>query len=309
MINIDKPQGMTSFDVVRRIRRAAGGRKVGHAGTLDPNATGVLPIAIGEATRLVDELVDSGKRYLAEVIFGSTTDTYDLEGTVTSASDASGVDEAAVRAALAPYQGQVMQRPPAYSAVKRDGVAAYRAARRGEPLELEERPVTVYGIEVVEFDRSNAAAPRVILDIRCGKGFYVRSLAHDVGQALGCGAHLGALRRTQVGLFVIEDATPLDTAVRLLEAGAYETLVHAPDMVLTDWPAIILGRDAATRIRQGMDVLALPREGYQRPAEDASGGSARGYDGAGELLALLQPGTVPGTWHPYRVFPPETRSQ
>ncbi|MEX2032924.1 MAG: pseudouridine synthase, partial [Dehalococcoidia bacterium] len=124
-INIDKPQGITSFDVVRRIRRAANTRKVGHAGTLDPNATGVLPIALGEATRLIEELVDARKRYTAEVIFGAATDTYDIDGQVTEEHDASGLTEAALRAALAPYDGEVMQRPPAYSAVKREGVTAY----------------------------------------------------------------------------------------------------------------------------------------------------------------------------------------
>ncbi|MEX1022218.1 MAG: pseudouridine synthase, partial [Dehalococcoidia bacterium] len=123
-INVDKPQGMTSFDVVRRIRRAAQTRKVGHAGTLDPNATGVLPIALGEATRLIEELVDARKRYEAEIVFGAATDTYDIDGAVTEEHDASAVDEAALRAALAPYAGEVMQRPPAYSAVKREGVTA-----------------------------------------------------------------------------------------------------------------------------------------------------------------------------------------
>jgi len=302
-INVDKPQGMTSFDVVRRIRRAAQTRKVGHAGTLDPNATGVLPIALGEATRLIEELVDARKRYTAEVILGTATDTYDIDGDVTEEHDATGIDEAMFRAALAPYSGEIMQRPPAYSAVKRDGVTAYRAARQGKPLDLDERPVTVYEVTVLEFNRSNPSRPRAMVDIRCGKGFYVRSLAHDVGQALGVGAHLGALRRTQVGMFVADDATPLDTAVRLLEAGESEQLIHAPDLVLGEWPALILGSDEVSRVRRGMDIVALPRRGYVRGEH---GPRARAYGPQGELVALLEAGKTVGSWHPFRVFPAET---
>lgn len=306
MVNIDKPKGMTSFDVVRRIRRAAGIRKVGHAGTLDPNATGVLPVAVGEATRLVDELMDTRKRYLADVVFGVATDSYDIDGEVTEEHDASHLTAAAVTAALAPYRGEIMQRPPAFSAVKRAGVPAYTAARRGEPLDLEERPVTIYGVEVVEWDTSNPARPRAVLDVRCGKGFYVRSLAHDAGQTLGVGAHLSDLRRTQVGPFLAEDATPLDAAVALLQAGEIERLVHAPDVVLAGWPAIILGSPDVARIRQGMDIAVLPREGFLRGSQ---GPQARCYGPDGELLALLEPGSAPGTWHPFRVFPPEPQSQ
>lgn len=304
-INVDKPQDMTSFDVVRRIRRAAGTRKVGHAGTLDPNATGVLPVALGDATRLIDELVGARKRYRAEVIFGTATDTYDGEGEVTARHDASAVDEVALREALAPFHEEIMQRPPAYSAVKRAGEPAYKAARRGEALELEPRPVTVHAVEVLEFDRSRAEAPRAILDVQCGKGFYVRSLAHDVGQALGVGAHLGALRRTRVGPFLVEDATPLDDAVRLLEAGEPDRLVHALDLVLADWPAVLLGDIEIARVRQGIDISILPMSTSTGPFHASH---VRAYGPSGELVALLEPGRAPGTWHPFRVFAVETQS-
>lgn len=301
-INVDKPQGITSFDVVRRIRRAAGIRKVGHAGTLDPNATGVLPVAIGEATRLVDELVDASKRYEATVVFGQATDTYDVEGTVTETHDAALVTEEAVRAALLPFVGDIMQRPPAYSAVKREGVTAYKAARAGNPLELEERAVVVHSIEVLSFDASNPELPVLRLDVRCGKGFYVRSLAHDLGQVLGVGAHLGELRRTQVGPFVIADATPLDLAVRLLEEREYARLVHAPDLVLQRWPAILVDRNEAARLRQGMDIVVLPRRDYVRPEPGLEAGRARCYGPDGQLIALVESGRAVGTWHPFRVF-------
>ncbi len=305
-INIDKPQGMTSFDVVRRIRRAAATKRVGHAGTLDPNATGVLPVALGEATRLIDELVGTPKRYRAEVVLGRATDTYDGQGQPTAEHDASAVTRAAVEAALAPFHGQIMQAPPAFSAVKRDGVPAYRAARRGQPLELAPRPVMIYGIELLGFAHPAPGVARATLDVRCGRGFYVRSLAHELGLALGVGGYLAELRRTQVGPFQIEAATPLDRAVALLEAGRSERLVHAPDVVLTRWPALILGGPQVARVRRGMEVVALPRPGYVRPPEARR---ARCYGPAGELVALVEPGLAIGTWHPFRVFPPDTISR
>lgn len=309
-INVDKPQGITSFDVVRRVRRASGTKKVGHAGTLDPNATGVLPVALGEATRLVDELVGATKRYRAEVIFGVATDTYDLDGAVMATADASGLDEAALREALRPYRGEVMQRPPAYSAVKRAGVTAYRAARRGEPLDLEPRPVLVHDVTIVDFDRTTPERPRATLDVTCGKGFYVRALAHDVGQALGVGAHLGDLRRTQVGPFLADEAVPLETVERLLAAGEVETLIHAPDVVIADWPALIVDDQQAGRVRNGLDVIALPHRAFvQSPAhQSAEHRRVRCYDKYGQLIALLEHGQAVGSWHPFRVFPVETQS-
>ncbi|GMU41098.1 MAG: tRNA pseudouridine synthase B [Chloroflexota bacterium] len=292
--------------MVRRVRRAAGIRRVGHAGTLDPNATGVLPVALGEATRLVDELMDARKRYLAEVVFGVATDSYDVDGQVTEEHDASGVTREAVEAALAPFHGEIMQRPPAFSAVKRAGVTAYSAARRGEPLDLEERPVTIYGVEVVSWDASDPSRPRAVLDVRCGRGFYVRSLAHDAGQTLGVGAHLAELRRTQVGPFLADEATPLDEAVRLLEAGEAAGLVQPPDIVLGGWPAVTLEAREAARVRQGMDVLIVPGAA---PADPATASRMRCYGPDGDLIALLEPATGLGLWHPFRVFPPETQSQ
>ena len=198
-LNIDKPQGITSFDVVRQIRRAAHMKRVGHAGTLDPLATGVLPVAVGDATRLVDELVGARKRYRAEILLGRETDTYDTEGGIVEERDASGVTEADVRATLGAFVGAIMQAPPAYSAIKRGGEPAYKAARRGDPLTLEARPVIVYDLVVMALAHEGTVT-RLTLDIRCGQGFYVRSLAHDLGAALGTGGTIAALRRLQVAL-------------------------------------------------------------------------------------------------------------
>ncbi len=293
-LNLDKPAGITSFDAVRKVRQAAGVKRVGHAGTLDPAATGVLPIAVGEATRLVDELTGATKRYRGVVTLGVETDTADAEGVVTARHDPSAVTEEAITSVLREFRGQLMQTPPAYSAVKRAGVPAYKAARSGTPHELDPRPVTVHSLEVVEF-----RLPEIVIDVECGKGFYVRALAHDLGRALGVGAHLSALRRTAVGQFAVEHAVPLDEAVERLRAGDYERLLHAPDAVLTHWPALILGHASLLGTRQGRDYRPSPAALRRAAAE---GERARGYGPDGELLALFKATAVPGEWHPYRVF-------
>lgn len=293
-LNIDKPSGMTSFDVVRVVRRAAGIRRVGHTGTLDPLATGVLPVAVGEATKLVDELIGARKRYRGTVTLGVATDTYDADGEVVGTADASDVTEQQTEAQLSQFQGELMQTPPAFSAVKRDGVPAYRAARAGKPHQLEPRPVTVHSLAMVAVEGAS-----VTIEVECGKGFYMRALAHELGVALGVGGHLSALRRTAVGRFEERDAVPLDEVERLLEAGESSELVHAPDSVLTDWPALILERDSVAAARNGRDVR--PRPAMLRRAGE-SGERARAYGPNGRLVALLEASEIPGAWHPYRVF-------
>ncbi len=293
-LNIDKPPEMTSFDVVRVLRRAARIRRVGHAGTLDRPATGVLPVALGPSTRLIDSLVDARKRYRATVTLGVTTDTYDAAGEVQASCDASGVTCADVEDALEAFRGKLMQTPPAFSAVKLDGERAWRAARRGEQPKLEPRPVTVYQLTLTACE-----PPELEIEVECSKGFYMRSLAHELGEALGVGGRLGSLSRTAVGPFRLDDAVTLDDAVLQLEAGLGEELVHAPDAVLRDWPAVILGKRSIALVRQGRDVRPRPIDG-QPPAR--VGVKARGYGAHGRLVALLECGPIPGVWHPYRVF-------
>lgn len=297
-LNIDKPEGVSSFDVIRRIRRATGMRRVGHAGILDQPASGVLPVALGEATRLIEEVMDARKGYITTIVLGVETDTYDAAGAVLASAPAAAVaaiDRAQVEAALAPFTGEFLQQPPAYSAIKRGGVAAHEAARRGEPLDLEPRPVRTYALRLLGLADGLAE-----VEIECGRGFYVRSLAHDLGAALGVGAHVRRLRRTAVGRFRITDATPLDEAEQRLAAGDWEALVHAPDAVLTAWPALLLGRAAVAELRLGREVIPLPgtRSRVGRPNE-----RARGYGPDGTLVALVETGRAPGAWHPYRVFP------
>ncbi len=206
VLNIDKPTGRTSFWVVRRVRRLAGVRKVGHAGTLDPLATGVLLVLTGRATKFQDRLMASRKRYLAELLLGAVSDTLDRSGEVrVLQGGACPFDDARLEEALAAHTGEIEQVPPMYSALRVNGERLYRRARRGEEVARVPRRVRIDGIEVLGFEW-----PRLLLDVRCGKGTYIRSLADDLGRMLGCGALLQELRRTASGSFCVENALPLE---------------------------------------------------------------------------------------------------
>jgi tRNA pseudouridine55 synthase len=202
---VDKPLGMTSFGVVARVRRAAGRAKTGHAGTLDPLASGVLVLAVGKATRAISQLMDTDKRYRTEIDLSAFTTTDDREGERAEVSVASRPSEAQVRGALATFVGVIQQRPPAFSAMKVDGERAYRLARAGAPPDLPPRPVRIDRVELVRYEW-----PIVEIEIACGKGTYVRSIARDLGIALGTGGHCATLRRTAVGPFDDRSALPLD---------------------------------------------------------------------------------------------------
>ncbi len=299
-LNIDKPGGMTSFDVVRAVRRASRVKRVGHAGTLDPLATGVLPVAVGgDATRLVDALVDATKRYTAEVTLGIETTTDDSEGEAVASADASGITRDEVAAALAGFVGVHRQTPPAFSAIKEAGVPAYRVARRGEARTLQPRAVVAHGLALTAYE-----AGRCVIDVHCGKGYYVRSLARDLGRALGVYGHITALRRTAVGPFTVRRSTPLAEAVARLERLDVETLLHAPDAVLVDWPAVLLTPAEVAEVRMGRSVAPIPRS--HAPVEP--GRRARAYDSEGVLIALAE-WSDGALWHPYRVFADETLSR
>jgi tRNA pseudouridine55 synthase len=222
----DKPAGMTSHDVVARVRRLAGQRRVGHGGTLDPPATGVLVLAIGRATRLLPFLPTEPKRYLATVAFGTETDTLDGAGTVTATAAAGGLDEAGVRAAMAGFVGPQEQIPPMVSAVKVAGERLYAKARRGESVERAPRPIVVHELELRDFTAGER--PLATVAVSCSGGTYVRSLAADLGRALGTLAHLAALRRTAVGRFTEDDAHTLTELEELTASGKLEGAVLDP---------------------------------------------------------------------------------
>lgn len=207
-VNINKPKGMTSHDVVANIRRLTGIRQIGHTGTLDPFAEGVLPICIGRATRLIEYLEDD-KAYLATVQFGSNTDTYDIDGQVTQTFDKR-VTREEILAVLDDFRGEIEQMPPIYSAIKVNGKKLYEYARKGEEVEIKPRRVIIEKLELVDFDTASQTAQ---LEVKCSKGTYIRSLAFDIGKTLGAGAHLSALVRTQAGRFTLKDTITLQKLV------------------------------------------------------------------------------------------------
>lgn len=204
IVIIDKPKGVTSHDVVGMMRKRFGTRRVGHTGTLDPMATGVLPICIGNACRAADMLIGSDKRYTAEFMLGKTTDTLDTEGRVTGEYDVA-VTEEQIRDAIGKFVGEILQIPPMYSAIKKDGKKLYELARKGEEIEREARKITIFSIDIV-----NINIPYVEIDVTCSKGTYIRTLCDDIGKALGCGAVMTKLRRTATAGFSTDDAYTIE---------------------------------------------------------------------------------------------------
>jgi tRNA pseudouridine55 synthase len=294
-LNIDKPGGMTSHDVVNRVRRAFTTRQVGHAGTLDPFATGVLVVCVGGATRLSDYVMSEQKTYHAVVQFGTATDTYDLDGQVTFHGDPAriaGLTAAEVEAALSPFRGDILQTPPAYSAIKIDGRKLYERARAGEMVTAPPRPVTIHALSLDAWDNSDPSAPRAHLTVRCSAGTYIRSIAYDLGAALGVGAHLTALRRSASGIFALARAVPLDTLIT--DAQPTRHLI-APAEALAGYPSLTLDADDARALRQGRPVAA--------PAAHVSGTLVMAYEASGRLIAVTE-ARADGRLHPHKVFPP-----
>jgi tRNA pseudouridine55 synthase len=270
ILNVNKPVGPSSFAVVRNLRRLPGVLKAGHGGTLDPAADGVLPILINAATRLADFVHEWPKTYMATVTFGFTSDTGDREGTLRPAGDPATITRARIEAALPAFIGRIEQVPPMYSALKQGGEALYRKARRGEEVERQARPVEIHAIRLLDYDPGSAVAR---LEVSSGRGMYVRSLAQDLGSALGSGAYLSALTRTAVGPLTVADAVPMAT---LTAAGEGWTRWLLPmDLPLRAWPAVALDAAGAAAIRQGQAV----------PAPNAAGGRYRLLGPDGDLLA------------------------
>jgi tRNA pseudouridine55 synthase len=287
---LDKPVGLTSHDVVDHIRRGTGIRRAGHTGTLDPRASGVLVILVGPAVRLSEFVSASDKRYQAILRLGNATDTYDAEGRFTRQPATTPVDvtEEQFNEVLQRYVGEIEQTPPAFSAVKVHGRKAYEMARQGEEVELAPRKINVYHLEVLEW-----APPEVVIDVHCSSGTYVRSLANDVGIALGCGAYLVGLRRTKSGRFSLRDATPLKKLEDAFAAGNwYQYLIPAAE-ALAEWTAVELSPDEVDEVKHGHRVKA---------AVDAKAGLVRGVSMAGELIAILDLDEVTMEWQPKKVF-------
>jgi tRNA pseudouridine55 synthase len=294
ILNVDKPSGMTSHDVVDEIRHLAGQRKVGHAGTLDPMATGVLLVCLGAATRVAEYLMQGRKRYRATVVLGTTTDTYDAEGKIVSSGGASDFARSEIEVALTRFVGPIEQVPPMYSAIKRKGRPLYELARQGKTVERPPRPVEIEAIELLDW-----APPALSIEVACSPGTYIRSLAHDLGQQLGSGAYLDTLVRLSSGHFALEDATSLDRLAEAFEHGEEDRYLLALDEAFLEWPAAIVGADAARRIVHGQ---AVNLEGSIR--SETGGTMARAYDLDGSFLAILRHDDESGQWRPKKVFAP-----
>ena len=292
MLNVDKPEGITSMDVLRRIKRASGQKRVGHGGTLDPFATGVIPVCFGQATRMMEYLIEGTRVYRAVIELGVETDTFDSQGAVTGEADASGIARRDLEAAVASFEGTIEQVPPMYSALKRKGKRLYELARAGIEVDREPRRV-----EVIDIDFKDWSPPLLGLDVQCGRGFYVRSLAHDLGKLLGCGGHLKSLNRLRSGPFDISDALTLDQAEQCFEDGSWQDWLYPLDMAVDSLRAFIVGSQAEQMIRHGRSLPAGLRIPLSRRNE-----RCRVYSLDGRFLALMSFNTSTREWRSNRVF-------
>ncbi len=288
VLNIDKAAGETSFSVVRRLRRLTEAHRVGHAGTLDPLATGVLPILFESATRLADFALRLQKTYLADIHFGFTTATDDAEGDRQAVADPSALTQLEVDAALSAFLGRIMQEPPAFSAVKVGGKRAYKIARRGEEPRPRAREVEVYEVRVLDFTPGEEAVVRV--QIRCGSGTYLRSIARDLGRRLGVGGYLGRLVRTAYGPLEIESAVDLGS---LASADDVRSRLLPAEVILPDMQPVRLNVEQEALVRQGRSVRVLPEPGP---------GQVRAHDSGGRLIALGHTDPLRRTFVPEKVL-------
>lgn len=294
ILNINKPWGKTSFSVVATVRRLSGERRVGHAGTLDPTATGVLPVCLGQGTRVTEFLVDSTKSYQAQIELGVTTDTYDASGKIIQKRDPSRISQSQLESALTSFCGLIQQTPPMYSAVKYKGKRLYELARAGIKVERESRPTRIDHLELTDWQ-----PPIATIEVVCGKGTYIRSLANDLGEVLGCGATLKDLTRLRCGPFNIKDAVSVPQLEEAFRHGYWQHLVYPIDTVLLHWTAVVVSDSEEQVIKNGGPLVL---ENYDSPAKLPSGNRCRAYNHDGRFLCVLRFDSKSGQWQPRKVF-------
>ena len=307
ILNLCKPVDCTSFDMVKRVRRLSGEKKVGHGGTLDPLASGVLPICLGRATRVSEFLADSSKSYRSVMKFGVATDTYDAEGAVTEEKETFHLTLDEVEESLGPFRGIILQEPPMYSALKHEGKRLYELAREGKTVERPKRETMVHKLQIVSWD-----PPYATIYVDCGRGTYVRSLAHDIGQALGVGAHLTELVRLRTGPFDVSESVTPEKFEEAVEAGNWQELLFPMDFALGNMPAAILDKRAERATTNGQPIpvsyldydkistaAAQLSNAYREPGELIL---CRAYSQEGRFLAVISAPTPRGPWSPKRVF-------
>ena len=296
IINVYKEAGYTSFDVVAKLRGIAGQRKIGHTGTLDPDATGVLPVALGNATKLVDMMTDKKKEYVATFVLGKTTDTQDISGQVLSEREVC-CDEKEVREAITSFTGDIEQVPPMYSALKVDGKRLYELAREGKTVERKARPVTIHEIEILD-----VKIPDVKIRVVCSKGTYIRTLCYDIGEKLGCGATMTSLVRTASGQFSIDKAYKLSDLQALKDDGRLDSVVLAVDVLFSRYAAVRLSGEMLRLAKNGNMLRAKDIKGCV--TEDGDMEKIRAYDDEGEFFALYM-SNGKGMYKVDKMFPRE----
>lgn len=287
---VDKPRDWTSHDVVNKMRRLAGTRKIGHLGTLDAGATGVLPLLIGRATRLAQFYTRNHKIYEGVIRFGHSTDTYDADGDPASPEIAVSFDRADLELVLDKFRGEFLQQPPPISAKKIAGRPAYELARKHLPVDLKPVPVRVYSLDLLRFERSEAA-----IRIHCTAGTYLRSIAHEAGQLLGCGAHLKVLKRTASGDFKIEAARTLEELSELAATGRVEEALVPAAQLLPEFPPEVVDAITASQIRNGRDFRVSPFQAR------ANARYVKAVTSQGELVAIGE-ARLPHLYHPVLVL-------
>lgn len=292
ILNINKPEGNSSFSVVAWLKRLTGEKRLGHAGTLDPMATGVLPICLGQGTRIVPFLMDSSKTYYAQIELGVSTATFDREGEVVQRCELSNVTSAQIEKALTSFCGTIEQVPPIYSALKYNGRRYYELARAGIPIEPKPRQVKIASLELID-----CRLPLITIKVVCGKGTYVRSLAHDLGQHLGCGAYLKNLIRSQYGPFRVENALSRAQVEDVFQQGTWREYLYSVDTPLSSWSAVIVGERDELAIRNGCSLVL---EEERSPSEEY----CRAYNLDGHFVAVLRFISEKKLWHPEKVFSP-----
>lgn len=286
---IDKPAGWTSHDVVGWVRKWAGERKVGHAGTLDPAATGVLPVALNDGTRILEYLSDATKAYLAEITFGIETDSADGDGTLIGMRGVS-FTQSDLEQALDSCRGPVTQRPPAHSAIRIDGKRAYDLARAGQTVDVPERAVTIHELTVIDW-----ADPVLTVYIDCSKGTYIRAIARDLGEDLRSGAYLSNLVRTRSGPYCLHDAWSVSDLAQMDAREEWPTIAEHPDSAIRDWPAIVLSEDEARSWQHGRPVKIGSGVAHHR---------ARVYENTGIWCGLAELDRAQNAWRALRVINP-----
>lgn len=280
VVNIKKEKGYTSHDVVAKLRGIVGQKKIGHTGTLDPDATGVLPVCLGKATKLCDMLTDKSKTYETVLLLGKTTDTQDISGTILSEGSIDEIDNDAVIKCIGEFVGDYLQVPPMYSALKVNGRKLYELARQGIEVERKARPIVIHQINILEVN-----LPRVRMEVHCSKGTYIRTLCHDIGQKLGCGACMEELVRTKVSRFHIEDSLTLDQVAAYKAEGRLEEILTPIDQMFSEYKAITLKKEFTAFAYNGN--MFMPKH-IQEKIELSDGEFVRVYDEEGRFIAIYK---------------------